>query len=350
MLVDNKPKYRYASAGGLYPVQVYLFIKPERVAGLTGGTYYYHPLYHQFIRLAQAETLNETIHWPANRPAFLSSAFSLFLIAKMGAITPLYPGAARDFALLEAGLMTQLLETSALREGFGLCQIGTLDFERIREHFQLDDDHLLLYSLVGGLLPTISLSLPQQIQPVPISEPAWNGNPMQQARSTIDQIRFIEEIQGFLKERLPRYMLPARIQLLDALPLSSNGKVNRKALPEIELAQSINEEYVAPRTELEATIANILGEVLVMEKIGTHTNFFDLGANSLSLIRFHHQLQAMLQRTIPMVDIFRYTCIEALAQHLREEEVQTQLLSSQERVNKRTDTRRRRSQMHTETE
>src|SRR5258707_800052 len=258
MLVDNKPKYRYASAGGLYPVQVYLFIKPERVAGLTGGTYYYHPLYHQFIRLAQAETLNETIHWPANRPAFLSSAFSLFLIAKMGAITPLYPGAARDFALLEAGLMTQLLETSALREGFGLCQIGTLDFERIREHFQLDDDHLLLYSLVGGLLPTISLSLPQQIQPVPISEPAWNGNPMQQARSTIDQIRFIEEIQGFLKERLPRYMLPARIQLLDALPLSSNGKVNRKALPEIELAQSINEEYVAPRTELEATIANIL--------------------------------------------------------------------------------------------
>jgi len=151
--IGDRPRYLYASGGGLYPVQVYLEIRPGQVDGVDGGFYYYHPAEHRLYRLAgPAEEVDRSIHWPSNRATFDQAAFSLFLVASLAAIRPMYGERSLHFATLEAGLMSELLE---LRKpaGVGLCQIGDLDFDRVRPHLDLDEDDVLVHSLLGGGIP-----------------------------------------------------------------------------------------------------------------------------------------------------------------------------------------------------
>ncbi len=150
--LDGKPKYQYASAGSLYPVQTYLHVKANRVEGLAAGTYYYHPGDHCLMSLSMGTNLDRTIHGPINRSAFDESAFSIFLIGQLDAITPLYGDFGLQFATLEAGYMGQLLMSVAPSSQIGLCPIGTLDFEPIRRLFVLKESHVLLHSFLGGLM------------------------------------------------------------------------------------------------------------------------------------------------------------------------------------------------------
>jgi pyochelin synthetase len=155
LLVNGQPKSRYASAGGLYPVQPYLYIKPDRIEGLTAGTYYYHPLQHQLLALTIDAEIDRSIHTFNNQAIFDESAFSIFLLGQLAAIAPLYGELSRDFCLLEAGLMSQLLDLAAPKSQIGLCQIGSCDFERVRHLFVLEDSHIYLYCLLGGLEPQV---------------------------------------------------------------------------------------------------------------------------------------------------------------------------------------------------
>lgn len=152
--LNGSPKYRYGSAGGLYPVQTYVHVKHERVDGLDGGTYYHHPIQHVLFPVSLGADIPLEVHDPfVNRGMFDKAAFSLFLITQLRAIEPLYGEHALHFSTIEAGLMTQVLEIEASRVGIGLCQVGWLDFDRIRNHFLLDEGHRLVHSLVGGPLP-----------------------------------------------------------------------------------------------------------------------------------------------------------------------------------------------------
>jgi SagB-type dehydrogenase family enzyme len=150
-VTDDGVKYRYASAGGLYPVQTYLHLKPGRVAGFAAGTYYYDPQHHGLVPLAQGHDLARDLHEPfVNRHVFDEAAFSLFLIADHRAIAPVYGEQARDFCLFEAGYMSQLLMMTAPDCHLGLCPIGKMDFDRIAHHFDLDPQHEYLHSFLGG--------------------------------------------------------------------------------------------------------------------------------------------------------------------------------------------------------
>jgi pyochelin synthetase len=154
--VGTRPKYLYASAGGVYPVQTYLHVKAGRVIGLPAGIYYYRPEDHSLEHLAEAE-VERDVHEPfLNRATFDEAAFSLFLIARLRAMEPLYGGRARDFCLLEAGGMAQLLMSVAPACGIGLCPVGQVDEDRIRRLFALDEDHELVHSLLGGALDPVS--------------------------------------------------------------------------------------------------------------------------------------------------------------------------------------------------
>jgi amino acid adenylation domain-containing protein len=149
--LESNHKYLYASAGSLYPVQTYLHVQPEGVEQLEAGTYYYHPVHHRLVSLAPGALLDRTIHDPfVNRPIFDQAAFSIFLVAQMAAITPLYGENSLHFATLEAGLMAQLLEMTAPACQIGLCQIGSVEFERVRHLFVLNDGHVLVHSMLGG--------------------------------------------------------------------------------------------------------------------------------------------------------------------------------------------------------
>ncbi|MGH9675992.1 MAG: AMP-binding enzyme, partial [Candidatus Acidiferrum sp.] len=149
--LDDKPKYLYASAGGLYPIQTYLHMKAGRAEGLRPGVYYHHPVNHSLTLLTPDVEINRDIHVPfINTPTFDEAAFSIFFIAHMRAIAPMYGELSLHFTTMEAGLMSYLLETEAVKFGLGLCHMGSVQFERIRPWFHLDEGHVLIHSLLGG--------------------------------------------------------------------------------------------------------------------------------------------------------------------------------------------------------
>ena len=95
-------KYRYGSAGSLYPVQTYLWVKPDRVENLAAGIYYYHPADHRLVLLTPDASIDRSVHSAVNRAIFDDSAFSVFLIAQLNAITPLYGEIGKHYAAIEA--------------------------------------------------------------------------------------------------------------------------------------------------------------------------------------------------------------------------------------------------------
>ncbi|MEH2211069.1 amino acid adenylation domain-containing protein [Nostoc sp.] len=131
-----------------------------------------------------------------------------------------------------------------------------------------------------------------------------------------EQAPTITELRRFLEEKLPNYMLPSAFVLLKALPLTHNGKIDRQALPLPEnLRPELLEDYVAPQSEMERIIATVWQEVLQLEKVGVHDNFFDLGAHSLLVIQAYSKLRQLLNQELSVVDIFEHPTISTLANY-----------------------------------
>ena len=130
----------------------------------------------------------------------------------------------------------------------------------------------------------------------------------------------IEELSEFLKRKLPDYMVPSAFVFLDALPLSANGKVDRRALPTQEdLLQKLEVSYVPPQTDVEQIIATVWQELLGVEKVGVNDNFFDLGGNSLLLTKTYSEFKNRLPNEVQFFslrDLFNYSTIKSLSQHL----------------------------------
>ncbi|WP_225409747.1 non-ribosomal peptide synthase/polyketide synthase [Stigmatella hybrida] len=134
------------------------------------------------------------------------------------------------------------------------------------------------------------------------------------------------ELRSFLLARLPPYMVPAMFVSLEALPLSSSGKLDRKALPAPDAsAQQMNlsASYEAPRSDIEKTLAAIWQEVLNVPRVGLNDGFFELGGNSLMLVQIHSKLRAALGVDVPLIELFQHRSLSALAAHLRREEAAT---------------------------
>jgi acyl carrier protein len=122
------------------------------------------------------------------------------------------------------------------------------------------------------------------------------------------------ELRNFLKEKLPDYMVPSAFVLLDRLPLNPNGKVDRRALPAPEQTRpELDEAYAAPRTEIEEMLAGIWAEVLKLERIGIHDNFFDLGGHSLMATQIVSRIRASFQVELPLRSLFETPTVTALA-------------------------------------
>ncbi|MEM7580187.1 MAG: nitroreductase family protein, partial [Cyanobacteria bacterium P01_A01_bin.80] len=277
------PKYRYGSAGSLYPVQTYLHIKDNHIEGLNPGIYYYHPRNHNLILISQESVIDNQIYG-TNQEIFAESGFSLFLIAELAAITPIYGEKAKDFCMLEAGYISQLLMETAPDFDIGLCPIGILEFEAIRERFNLASSQILLHSFVGGKI-----------------DPTWT---QQWMSSQTPQQSTEERLRQYLQEKLPDYMVPSHYMLLNSLPLTANGKIDRKTLPKPQLNTQKTTEYIPPTTEIEKAIAQIWQNALNLERIGIHDNFFELGGNSLSATQVITQMRQTLQVEITIRNFF----------------------------------------------
>jgi hypothetical protein len=123
------------------------------------------------------------------------------------------------------------------------------------------------------------------------------------------------ELRELVRGSLPESMMPSRFVALAALPMTSSGKVDRKALPAPD-AERDAMHFVEPGTGLEAALAEIWADVLRLTRVGTADNFFDLGGNSLLLQSVHTRIEALLGRRIPLVELFEFSTIGALAAHL----------------------------------
>ena len=130
-------------------------------------------------------------------------------------------------------------------------------------------------------------------------------------------------LKDFLSRSLPGYMVPDRFVEVDEIPLTLNGKIDRKKLPEPEFFAV--EDYVPPQNETEEKLAEIWAGVLGLETVGTASNFFDLGGNSLSLIKMHARVKDCFGKDIPVTTIFQLATIAALAKYIREEEASRQV-------------------------
>ncbi len=123
----------------------------------------------------------------------------------------------------------------------------------------------------------------------------------------------VVDIRTHLKERLPVHMLPFAYVFLDGLPLTSNGKIDRKRLPVPDVSGQIEHQYVAPRNPTEEILANIWAEVLGIERVGVHDNFFELGGHSLLIMQVATRTRLMFDIDLPLTYLFTTPTIEELA-------------------------------------
>ncbi|UCH96113.1 MAG: non-ribosomal peptide synthetase, partial [Candidatus Aminicenantes bacterium] len=129
----------------------------------------------------------------------------------------------------------------------------------------------------------------------------------------------VELITQHLSQQLPHYMIPSYFVPLENIPLTPNGKVDRAALPEpggLRLQTGVT--YVEPGNEMEEIIASIWQKELGLEKIGVNDNFFDLGGNSMNVVRFINRLNEMFKKSLPVVSMFKYRTIRTFSHYLDE--------------------------------
>ncbi|WP_197043708.1 AMP-binding protein [Saccharothrix sp. NRRL B-16314] len=291
------PKFAYASAGSAYAVQTYLWVRDGAVTGLAGGHYYHDPDTHSLVPSAAGADLPGGIGFGVPDHTTATAAFTVFLVADYAAISPLYGTRARDFCLLEAGLMTQVLEDTAPRHGIGLCQSGLRDPGRaLHTVLRLGEDHEILHTLVGGAL------LPEGVPPdLPAPRPAETD------------ARFAERVREALVRTLPAHLVPGSLGVLRSLPLTPTGKVDRGAIASLIAAPVARQ--APPSGPLEETVAAALRAELGRDVPAT-ARFLDVGADSAVLVRVYRALKGELGVDFPLVAMFEHGTVRALAAHL----------------------------------
>jgi amino acid adenylation domain-containing protein len=123
-------------------------------------------------------------------------------------------------------------------------------------------------------------------------------------------------LQEHLRTRLPPYMIPQHLSVLEAMPLTPNGKVDRKALPVTELGNLNVDSYVAPTTEVQTRLAALWADVLRVSRVGVRESFFALGGHSMLAVRMLNRLRETFGVEIPLRTVFRAQTIEELSAHV----------------------------------
>jgi acyl carrier protein len=251
------------------------------------------------------------------------AAFAIFLVGEMAAIEPLYGGQAERFCLIEAGLITQLLEMEAIGCGVGLCQVAIGDDPALRQALVLGESQIMLHGLVGGQAVEVSC----------------DSGPL-----ATDDKRLEAELRQWLAGKLPSYMVPAQFVATGALPLTANGKVDRNALSRLapdlgttegatsagdgrvrgeallagpaalRLAGQPTEDRAALVLEMVlSTIVAVLGPQAT-RAIDSDRPFVELGLDSLQALQLRTRLEGVSGLPLPATVVFDYPTPKLLAE------------------------------------
>jgi len=132
---------------------------------------------------------------------------------------------------------------------------------------------------------------------------------------------YVNELRSFLKQKLPDYMIPSVFMLLETLPLTSNGKIDREALPAPGPSRpELEQSYQAARTPAEETLAVIWADVLKLESVGVHDNFFDLGGHSLLATQVISRVRSTFHAEVALRTLFERPTVAELAEAILEQQ------------------------------
>lgn len=213
------------------------------------------------------------------------------------------------------------LEASALRRRLNELQLNAVDPERIWELGQAygydvtvswcaqDSPGCLEVQLLDR---TRSDQIPQAMSLTADVVKPWSAYANDPLENGFRQ-QLIPQLREYLKERLPEYMIPSFWMVLKELPLTPNGKVDRRALPVPQSRPGELGEYIAPRTELERTLADIWAHVLRVDQVGVQDNFFELGGHSLLATQVAVRIQSSLSVEMPVRLLFEFPTVRRLS-------------------------------------
>jgi len=147
----------------------------------------------------------------------------------------------------------------------------------------------------------------------------------------LDQVREPDTIKSslrqFLQERLPNYMLPSAFVFLERLPITPNGKIDRRALSTLDITNLQSEtNFVAPTNSMEEVLTKIWAEVLGVERVGIHDNFFELGGHSLLSVRLVFEMEKALKYHFPLKSLFQIGTIAEIAKFIKEQDSEESLI------------------------
>jgi natural product biosynthesis luciferase-like monooxygenase protein len=146
----------------------------------------------------------------------------------------------------------------------------------------------------------------------------------------------VGELRDYLRQSLPEYMVPNDMVILERMPLTPNGKIDRRQLPlPFQTGTLQAAEYVAPSEGLQQIIASIWQDTLKVENISVKDNFFDLGGHSLLIVRVHQLLKAKIEKPISLTDLYRFPTIKSLTDFLTLDDVTASLQQSSDRASRR---------------
>ncbi|MCG8424976.1 MAG: amino acid adenylation domain-containing protein [Proteobacteria bacterium] len=300
-------------------IEYYVHVKSGRIASVAGGAYRYDPGSHSLVLLGPDADIDRAAHGPTNRPIYDRAAFTLLFVVA---------GPVTDEHLIAAGEIGQVLMEKAGLHSIGVCPLGGIDMAEIRQVFGLSTSHALVHLFVGGRVPDQPLSLHDALQEeqrvaeqIAASQTRPESPPQPPAQLAPllagDHDLTRQSLAAYLGERLPQYMVPAIWVFLDRLPLTKNDKIDRKALAALAVDDAGNrarpEQNRTPQNQLEQIIHDAVAQILGLGQIGTLTNFFELGANSLQLVQLHRELEAALGKSLAITQIFANPSVTALA-------------------------------------
>ncbi|MFD3273857.1 non-ribosomal peptide synthase/polyketide synthase [Paenibacillus dendritiformis] len=169
------------------------------------------------------------------------------------------------------------------------------------------------YRIELGEVEAQLLKIASVQEAVAIAREDGDGQPYLCAYIVADKELTSSELRSALSQALPGYMVPSCFVQLEHMPLTPNGKIDRKALPAPDGSMQTGADYVAPRTAVEAQLAQIWQEVLGLPRIGVKDNFFDIGGHSVKVLQLTQKIHAEMEIDIPLRVVFEMPSIEEMA-------------------------------------
>lgn len=303
---------RYASAGSSYPVQVYLCQHKKRINGLENNVlYYYNPLSHSLNKVADHFPVLTDFHENENKEIYDEEGFSVFLIANLNAIEPLYGKKALEFCLIEVGLMTQVMETTGVNTGIGICQIGSYKNYDFIKNFNLpDENYRLIHSFIAG-----KIDFTDNARSLPRHE--------DESSQDYGKEDTIAILKAYVLNELPNYMCPSNWHILSDVPLTSNGKVDYSAIlnyGEKETVSGTVQPSPQPSVQQEVSFKNLVvdevSQILGTKDIDLDANFFEIGIDSKTIVKIWRGITDKSKIKFPLTSIFEHTTVLKLARYL----------------------------------